>query len=388
MNLREKRAAALKAAQEILDHAKSAGRDLTQTENAEIEARFAEVESLDVMIAEAEMSEALIQRLSGFEVKTEEQERAEALGIDWTPSPTYVQAKQSSPWAKSVASTLSRTAAGMGVKALLSGEVAVPAAVGIVPTPVSPARLLDLIQRVPMADASYTYLRQTVRDDNAAVVPDGQSKPISVYTFEEVNGRARVIAHLSEPFPLRYLSDYEGLATILDGEMREGVLKEVERQTIVGDGEGDNFTGILTTSGVRDVPFAADLLTTVRTARTVLQNAGESPTAWVLNPTDAAALELMREDGSTGGFLMAGGAYEVIFGANVNRVTSSLLPQGTAILGDWTKIKLRVREGEHTLAATQAGDLFAKNQVQLRTEGRYNIDLLRPAAFAVVHLTA
>jgi hypothetical protein len=170
--------------------------------------------------------------------------------------------------------------------------------------------------------------------------------------------------------------------------MREGVLQEVERQLLSGDGVGENFTGLLQLTGVTDVPFTTDILTTVRTARTVLENKGETPTGWVLNPTDAATLELTREGGATGAFLMAGGAWDVIFGEGVTRTTSTAVPQGTALLADWRLVKLGVRETEHTLAATQAGDLFSKNQVMLRSEGRYAPKFYRPQAVAVVHLTA
>ena len=96
----------------------------------------------------------------------------------------------------------------------------------------------------------------------------------------------------------------------------------------------------------------------------------------------------MREDGATGGFLMNSAAADTIFGPGVRRVPSLAVPVGTAILADWSQVRVRVREGAHTLAATQAGDLFSKNQVMLRAEGRYGIQLKRPQAFAVVHLAA
>ena len=53
MNLKAMRAAALKAAQDILDGAKADGRDLTDEETTTVEAKFAEVEELDKKIEAA-----------------------------------------------------------------------------------------------------------------------------------------------------------------------------------------------------------------------------------------------------------------------------------------------------------------------------------------------
>jgi HK97 family phage major capsid protein len=130
------------------------------------------------------------------------------------------------------------------------------------------------------------------------------------------------------------------------------------------------------------------MLTTIRKARTALENKGETATAWVFNPADLEALDLMRENGVNGGFLLDSAAADTVFGPGIARVSSLAVPAGTALLGDFQKIRLRVRQGAHTLAATQAGDLFDKNLVKLRGEGRYGVDVARPQAFAVVHLTA
>src|SRR5690606_7601278 len=113
---------------------------------------------------------------------------------------------------------------------------------------------------------------------------------------------------------------------------------------------------------------------------------GETVNGWVLNPEDAEALELMREDGETGGFLLDSAAMDTVFGERVQRVVSPAVPKGTAIGGDFATVRLRVRTGAATLAATQAGDLFDRNQVKLRSEGRFEFEVRRPQALAVVHL--
>ncbi|GEA79864.1 phage major capsid family protein [Cellulomonas uda] len=96
----------------------------------------------------------------------------------------------------------------------------------------------------------------------------------------------------------------------------------------------------------------------------------------------------MREDGATGGFLMNSAAADTVFGPGIRRVPSLAVPAGTALLADWSQVRLRVREDAQTLAFHQSGELFKYNLVQLRTEGRYGIEIRRPQAFAVVDLTA
>lgn len=293
-----------------------------------------------------------------------------------------------SAWACEVTFRLGKAAQGHGVKALLTGEVRTPSVVDVVALPDKPRRLLDLIARVPATDNRFSYLRQTVKTNNAAPVADNQAKPTSTYTWAEIEGQCQVIAHLSEPFPLRYLQDHETMVQVLDDQMVSGVEEALEQQVMSGTGVGPQLPGILTTTGLTVVPFTTDVLTTVRHARTVLGNKGELATGWVFHPADAEKIDLMRENGATGGWLNSADALDTIFGRGVARVESLAVPEGTALLADWRQIQILVREDAATLAATQAGDLFDKNQVKLRSEGRYGVRIRRPQAFARVSLVA
>ena len=60
---------------------------------------------------------------------------------------------------------------------------------------------------------------------------------------------------------------------------------------------------------------------------------------------------------------------------------------GTAILGDWTKVGMYVREGVR-IDIDAGGDLFTKNQAVLRAEARVGMGVLMPPAFAIIDLTA
>ena len=64
-----------------------------------------------------------------------------------------------------------------------------------------------------------------------------------------------------------------------------------------------------------------------------------------------------------------------------------LIPEGTAVLGDWNQLRLYVREGVR-LDIDAGGALFTRNQAIIRAEARIGVGVLKPSSFAVIDLTA
>lgn len=365
MNLKEKRKGLLAEAQGLINGAKAAGRDLTGPETDTVESLFKQIEGIDAQLAKG--SSDMLAKLSEM-TKSD------------NPSPSRKGA-----WAGEVARRASEAMTTYGVKAITTGGIDIPQVITpIVHEVVEPTRVLDLLDVKPLEGNEFQYLRQTVRTSNAAVVADGATKPTSVYTWEEVTGRARVVAHLSEPIPLRYLADHDGLRDVLANQMAEDLYVALEGEALDGDGTGEHFTGLSLTSGIQVQPYTTDLITTLRKARTALSTVQVTPTAWVFNPLDLEAIDLLREDGATGGFL--DGIDAKVFG-NLPRVGSTRVPVGTAWLADWKQAVMFVREGGR-LDADVSGDLFAKNQAKLRYEGRFGLAVMRPDSFVKVDLTA
>ena len=298
-------------------------------------------------------------------------------------------------WGQQVAERLSRAMGRDGeTRAVVSGSLDIPSFIETEIIPIArPVRLIDLFpNRTALSGNAFEYFQQTVRDNQATVVPDNAVKPTSVLTVEAHQDRARVVAHLSEPTPVRIWDDHNELQTWLTTEMIQGVLDGLEDQIVAGDGTGENMLGLLATPGTTAVPWDTDALTTLRSAVTALQVLGEVPDGWALNPADAQDVDLSRW-GTSGGLLLGG--YESggdpgsanIFGPAARRVISNSVPVGTAILGDFTKLRVYVRQ-DANLAIDASGVLFTKNQFIARGEGRFGIGVLRPSAFAIVDLTA
>ena len=199
-----------------------------------------------------------------------------------------------------------------------------------------PRRILDLLPRRALAAGipygggnSFTYPKKTVRTNAAACVADSADKPTSIYTVAEIEDRVRVLVHLIEAVPERYFADRSSLETFLRSEMQYGLERALESNVVSGLGTGETLTGILTVSGTTPVACATDLLTTSRNALTALEALGVVPTAYVFNPTDAAALDLVREGAGTGSFLLGGpGSAAGMSLWGIPRVSSLAVPVG------------------------------------------------------------
>ncbi|MBN7327385.1 phage major capsid protein [Mycobacteroides abscessus subsp. abscessus] len=373
------RVAVFEARAAITDRVADEGRDaLTAPETAEFRSLTARIEHLDEQLDEWERSG---------------RDNPGAAAVARAQSRVHPDRDLGTGWA-SRAATAVLAMGGTEGRNVVSGSIDIPELVEIEITPMArPKRLIDLLaSRKPLSENSFEYLRQTLRTNNATVVPDAALKPTSLLTATPITDRARVIAHLSEPVVIRLLEDHRELERWLHDEMVEGVLDALEQQVISGTGSGENMVGLLTVAGTTPVPFATDKVTTLRKARTALQLLGEQPNAVVLNPHDAEDIDLTRW-GAQGGYLTDGytdtnaGSGNIFGGSQIQRVISPSMPAGTAVVGDWAQLRLYVREATR-LQIDTAGELFTHNQVIFRAEGRFGLGILRPSAFAIADLTA
>lgn len=310
--------------------------------------------------------------------------------------------RRTDSWAAATATQIGKAVMASGRKSVVSGayEVDSPIRPGILQLPAYPARVLDLlVSRQPLNTGNvFNWLQQSVRTNNAASVPDNATKPTSVYTFLEKEDRCRVIAHISENIPIRYLSDFTGLQDFLHAEMLYGLSREVERQVLAGEGtpgaagqaaaEDEDMLGLLNTTGVGVQAFVNDPLTSLRKAATKLEVEGQTPNAWLCHPADIESLDLLQT--ADGQYIFAGPPKQIAEQDpvwSIPVVKSTAVTQGTAVLGDWSQITLVVRE-DAQLTIDASGDRWEKNQFAMRLEGRYGVYVTRPSAFCTVSLTA
>ena len=139
-----------------------------------------------------------------------------------------------------------------------------------------------------------------------------------------------------------------------------------EGQILNGDGEGENFTGINATSGIQTQAWATDLFTTVRKGVTKLRTVGRvNPTALVLNPADAEAIDLLK-DGENRYYY--GGPSVInqrtLWGVPV--VESETQAAGTGLMGDFSKAVLWDREQTTVTMTDSHSDFFIGNRPRSR----------------------
>jgi len=368
------------AGRAVVEKARQEGRELTPSETATAEGYVAKARSLSARIKAEQSTLSFMSRL----------------GYGGTPGvKAYHRSGGPSEWVRDTTAKIDqlRSRHGSGSKALLGSSaltVTAPADASVTSFPEAPVRILDLIaDRQPLVTNAFSYFRQTVRTNNAAPVADEGLKPTSVFTFVEIEDRARVFAHLSEPVVDRLFDDAVALTNWLRVEMELSLLVKLEAQIVSGDGVGENLTGILNTSGVRTQAFSTDPHSTIRKARTTLAVNDEAPTAVVVHPADAESFDLARE-GANGGYLLAEGGQIAgtpgnVFG-NLALVQSVAVPVGTALVGDFNQVRLMVRQ-EARIDIDRSGNLFQTNRAQVRCEARYGVAMLRPGAFCRATLT-
>lgn len=262
-----------------------------------------------------------------------------------------------------------------------------------------PLTIRDLITIGQTDSDVVSYARMTELTNNAGTVPEAAGvepfveaegnvrglKPQSEFRLVKVNTNVVTIAHWI-PATTRVLSDAAQLRTLIDAFLGYGLEEEVEDQVILGDGDGENFTGVFNTEGVQEQPFVEDLLVTSRKAITkVRKNGRANVSAFVLSPEDNERFDLIRNN--NGDFYFGGPAS---MGVNTlwgrPRVESEAVPPGTMIAADWKWAVMWDRMAAGIKVFDQHADFAARNLVMILAELRAAFGIIRPPAFCLVDL--
>ncbi|MFE3109350.1 phage major capsid protein [Kitasatospora indigofera] len=404
--------AKLEAAQAIALKAEAEGRELTAEEIIEGKDLIAEAYRIKGRAMQAKADAAARKELAEFGAaidgpRLKDGERSQ--GGRGSGSKSHhldprVKAAGGSTWADTV---IRRSTDEFGhFKGLLAAGT-VPVSVPLDPEPIrTDVPVLSLRQLIPVAPNTgprFSYLRQTTRTNNAAVVAAGAKKPTSLYTLTRFDDRVRTIAHLSEPINKFDLEDAPSLRQFLDQEMRLGLELGLEGEILNGDGTGEHMTGIANVSGSQSQAWDTDLLTTTRRAITKLEKVGHLTGAgWIMDADAWETLELLQDNEARFYYGGPGNAVNPtsrrLWGAPV--VVSPAVATGTAYLVDWqAATRLHVLEDgtldwsenlydPNALGAGVGASDFERNMIRFRFEGRFGLEILRPSAIVEVDLTA
>jgi len=375
------RADLLAKASLITDGAKVAARGLTSQERTDVAEHLARVDEIDTTIKAGDADQARLKKLA-------------QLSGDFTQEGKgYFQLN-----AKAIAADLlgARNGQGqpMGIKALVgAGEstVGIPL---LSETPVDQGKIaLSLLDVLPAVQVprEFSYLRQTARTNNAAVVASGALKPTSVYTLERIEEHLRVIAHLSEPIDKFWLEDSAALEGFVGGELVYGLGLGLENQVLNGTGVGDFLTGLNVTSGIQTQAFTTDMIRSARNGLTMAQTAvGEGPGFYVFNPLDWAVVELTTVGSayamnSGGASVPVDQAARRLWGQPV--VLSNAQAAGFCLYAQRESVSLYAN-GSIKVEWNTSGDDFTHNLLRARCEGRFGFAVPRPLGVVRIDLAA
>ena len=267
----------------------------------------------------------------------------------------------------------------------------------------------DLVTVSTTQSDTVEFVRVTSKTNNAAAVAEASSsaaptapgtagalvldanggyKPESAMAFERVSTAVKTIAHWV-PITKRAAADAGQVRTIVDVFLREGLLDVLDTQMLVGNGNGENFTGILNTANILTVGSAGtDIDAVVDAIRSVRVSGRRRATGLVIHPNDWFSTGfLLAKDGVNGGYLIGDPRATVdqlqqLWGLKV--VVSEGITEGTALVGDFRYAVLWEREGVNISVSDQHADFFIRNLLAILAEMRAAFGVLDPQAFCSI----
>lgn len=263
-----------------------------------------------------------------------------------------------------------------------------------VPQPRRMRRVLDLITIGQTGSDVVEYARQTAFTNVAAetaeaTATDTGTKPEATIAFEKVTAAVRTIAHWI-PATRRSLADVPQLRTLIESQLLYGLEFRLETQVVNGGGTGEDLTGVINTSNILSQAKGSDSVAdAIHKAITQIRLAFLEPNGVAMHPTDWQLLRLARDDSGSiagsGGYLWgppSTAGEQQVWGLPV--AVTPAVPDDTALVGDWSKAVLWLREGAQVLASDSHSDFFVKNLVALLAEMRAAFGVLLPSAFCKV----
>lgn len=260
--------------------------------------------------------------------------------------------------------------------------------------PNRPMRIRDLIPTVPTSSNAVDVMRENVFTNNAAPqAGELATKAKSEITYEILTYPVRTIAHYVHASK-QVLSDAPMLQSLINGRLTYGLDLESDDQLLLGDGTGQNLTGVLVDSdisdigeianGTTDAELPAAMIDHIRSAVTTCQTFDYyNMNGLVMNPVDFATLETAKA--TDGHYIL------VPFAATNSQTTqiwrvpvviTNAMPVGQFLIGDWTMgAVVYDRESVSVAVAEQHGTNFIENAVTIRGEERYTVAIPLPKAF-------
>ncbi|OWU77605.1 phage major capsid protein [Marinibacterium profundimaris] len=233
------------------------------------------------------------------------------------------------------------------------------------------------------------FARQVTRTNAAAIVAEEGAAPESSYGWEQAEANVRKISHVTH-ISDEALADSGQLEAAIDGEMRYGLDLEEEAQILAGDGTGTNLSGLITEatafSAAAGLPDATRI-DRLRLGMLQLALANYATTGITLNPTDWAAIELLKD--TTGRYVFGDpnvSSSPMLWGADV-------VPTASHSAGEWMvgnfmmAATLYDRMAAEVLISSEHGTNFVDGMKTMKATKRLAMAVKRGAALVTGDFT-
>jgi HK97 family phage major capsid protein len=261
---------------------------------------------------------------------------------------------------------------------------------GVIMLPERPMTVRDLITPGRTSSNSVSYMKQTGFTNSAAPTAEGTRKPESTLVMALSTANVVKLAHFMKA-STEILADFPALQSMIDGQLVYGLNYVEELQLLKGSGAAGNLNGIYTQASAFTAPFTVAGATNIDTLRLALLQSELAllpSTGIVLNPTNWAAIELLKD---TQGRYLIGNPQGTLNPTLWNRpvVTTLAMTVNTFLTGAF-KAGAQVfdREQSGIIVATENEDDWVNNLIAIMAEERLALAVYKPEAFIKGALTA
>lgn len=255
---------------------------------------------------------------------------------------------------------------------------------GIVATPDRRLTVRDLLASGTTNSNSITYIRETGFTNNAAAQDgEGTLKAQSDIKFDEQSVNVKTLAHWVKA-SRQILDDAPMLESYLRGRLMYGLKLVEEQQLLNGDNTGGNLHGIIPqATAFADPATMAEytILDQLRLAQLQAVIAEYPASGHILNPIDAAKLELLKDN--EGRYIIGqpqNSMNMTLWGLPV--VETQAMGAGKFLTGAFSLgAQVFDRQQAAVAVSTENQDDFIKNLVTILCEERLALAVYRPEAF-------
>ena len=251
---------------------------------------------------------------------------------------------------------------------------------GIVAGAFRSLRVADLLTGIPISSNAWDFTREASFTNNAVEVAEAAAKAETDLTFELATVNVRTIAHWIK-VSNQILADAPAVAAYIDARMIYGVNAREDLQLLVGDGTGQNISGMtIAANRTAFTPTSGDTaLDSLNRAKYAIIGADYAADGVIMNPADWGAIERLKT--SDAAYVVGnpfGMITPIVWGLPV--VLSNNMTSGSFHMADFATTYDHLQRSGTVVEMGFVNDDFTKNLVTIRAEKRAALATLRPAS--------